>query len=158
MDFKCFMKLLIEKGYIREKNSFDVGAPESRMIVIDYKCKYKEVRDRIASEIDKWHSIGKLGCIEYEKRAEGIKIINKDNLEKYILDEFVDEEEFYFATYQHFNGIAINLERLFKYSFLDCDFRDFGSFMIRNTYLINKRIEKEEKEKEECLDFLSKLP
>lgn len=159
MDLKCLIKLLIEKKYIDEYNCLEEDTLGT--IAIEYKCKYKEVRSKIYQNIEDEHDEGCLLDIESQLRTvcgdNHITIVNIDKLEKYILMLSKGRENFTLKRAKDLN----NME-LFKSIFDDMESieveLDIGNFYVTNNIVKRERIAKSKAEKEECLDFLSKLP
>lgn len=159
MDFKCFMKLLIEKKYIVKKQEFRMKNSKSEEIfAINYKCKYVEVKERIMEEIDNWHACDYLHNIQYQTIDKYfIKIIFKDKVKKQIFNTLHNEEE---TIIKPINIGYIDLEKLLKY---DEDYKiEYNSvwdkWVVRDIKLTKTRKKKEEDEKKECLEFLKQLP
>lgn len=163
MDFKCFIKLLEEKKYIKKVREFEVESEiEFGNIAIDYKCKYEEVKHRIMEEIDEFHACDLLHNIQYQTRRnhlknDEIKIIFMDKLEHHIWNLMCDEEEKIFEP--HEMGY-IWLSRILENSeYYKAEYNPvYDHWLITDLYLKESRENKERKEYEECLNFLKQLP
>lgn len=152
MDFKCFMKLLEEKKYIEE-----IGICKD--ISVNYKCKYEEVTNKIIEEIQDWHKTDDdyMHNIRYQKTGKGIKIIFVNETKK-LLSNILNRQE---KRIVHENDIDdINLTQLLEndedYSVSWNSMWDY--YTVTDLNAKRKREDKENKEKEECLEFLKQLP
>lgn len=161
MDFKCFMKLLIEKGYIKPLRKYDLESEiEDGYIAIDYECKYKEVKQRIIKEIEDWQKTDWELRIDYQTKgmaSNKIKIINIDKLEKHIHEKMQDKE---MKSFEKSEMGYIDLNDILKYNeYYSARMETIGEWWyITDLSKKNAREKKENKEKEECLEFLRQLP
>ena len=162
MDFKCFINLLEEKGYIEKAREFKVDSEiEFGNIAVDYKCKYNEVKLKIMEEIDNWHACDLLHNIQYQTKNDvgknEIKIIFIDKLKHHIWNKMCEEE---FKRFRKSNVGFIWLSRIFENSTsYKAEWNGVhGLWEITDLHIKNMREEKERNEKEECLNFLKQLP
>ncbi|MBR3209101.1 MAG: hypothetical protein IKF82_02415 [Bacilli bacterium] len=160
MDLKCLIKLLLEKDIIQE------GVPTCRIgddvIMSAFKYRYEEVFKKITeSKYDKTNI-----CIikaPYDKNM--FCILNIKNLEKGLVHIGDNRESFTFIKTRYGLGafpyrklrLIINNNTKF---YVKKDYYDINENIIEivNRELRKQRIERENRKKNEVLDFLSQLP
>ena len=170
MNFKCLINLLKEKEYIKETKRFKVenlyqGDEAGSVFAINYKCKYPEVMDKIIDELELWHDNDELLHINYQIRSEcrtklldkdEIKIIFTDKLENQIYELMGDDEQCYFEP---IDVGYVNLTNFLFTEFYEFEYNSIhGKWYVIDLYKKKIREEEEEKEHEECLEFLKQLP
>ena len=158
MDLKCLVKLLLEKGYVKEEI---INSVNDNTVSVIYRFEHIEIFKKIKnSEYDK-------NIIFIEKnryRKNKFYILNSINLEKLLIELGKGNEKFGFrADRNNLGGISpyklvdiINKKTRFDVTRLDT--YDQVYMDICDTYLKEQRIKQEAEREAEILDFLDKLP
>lgn len=158
MDLKCLVKLLLEKGYVKEEL---INSVNDNTVSVRYKFEHIEIFKKIKnSEYDK--NIIFIEKSRYWKNK--FYILNSINLEKLLIELGKGNEKFGFrADRNNLGGISpyklvdiINKKTRFDVTRLDT--HDQVYMDICDTYLKEQRIKQEAEREAEILDFLDKLP
>lgn len=158
MDLKCLVKLLLEKGYVKEES---INSVNNNTVSVRYKFEHIEIFKKIKnSEYDK-------NIIFIEKSRcykDKFYILNSINLEKLLIELGKGNEKFGFIADRNSLGCIspyklvdiINKKTRFDVTRLDT--HDQVYMDICDTYLKEQRIKQEAEREAEILDFLDKLP
>lgn len=158
MDLKCLVKLLLEKGYVKEEI---INSVNDNTVSVRYRLEHIEIFKKIKnSEYDK--NIIFIEKSRYWKNK--FYILNSINLEKLLIELGKGNEKFGFrADRNNLGGISpyklvdiINKKTRFDVTRLDT--HDQVYMDICDTYLKEQRIKQEAEREAEILDFLDKLP
>lgn len=158
MDLKCLVKLLLEKGYVKEEI---INSVNDNTVSVRYRFEHIEIFKKIKnSEYDK--NIIFIEKSRYWKNK--FYILNSINLEKLLIELGKGNEKFGFrADRNNLGGISpyklvdiINKKTRFDVTRLDT--HDQVYMDICDTYLKEQRIKQEAEREAEILDFLDKLP
>ena len=158
MDLKCLVKLLLEKGYVKEEI---INSVNDNTVSVIYRFEHIEIFKKIKnSEYDK--NIIFIEKSRYWKNR--FYILNSINLEKLLIELGKGNEKFGFrADRNNLGGISpyklvdiINKKTRFDVTRLDT--HDQVYMDICDTYLKEQRIKQEAERETENLDFLDKLP
>ena len=158
MDLKCLVKLLLEKGYVKEEL---INSVNDNTVSVRYKFEHIEIFKKIKnSEYDK--NIIFIEKSRYYK--DKFYILNSINLEKLLIELGKGNEKFGFrADRNNLGSISpyklvdiINKKTRFDVTRLDT--HDQVYMDICDTYLKEQRIKQEAEREAEILDFLDKLP
>lgn len=163
MDFKCLMKLLLEKEIIEQSEECKLN---DKSILLAYKYEYQEVGDKILNDFKKLDNSKHLH-IECDESKKEIQLINIDNLKRLIMKGKENYEKFFWNPYRHAEGQTGSL-RPIKYESLLKIIRkiddltiyneDGGTMTIINNHIRDERLKREEQKKEEVLNFINSLP
>lgn len=163
MDFKCLMKLLLEKEIIKQSEKCKL---DDKTVLLVYTYEYQEVREKILNDFKKLDNSKHL-YIECDASKKEIQLININNLTELIMKERENSEKFFWNPYCYKKGQTGSL-RPIKYETLlriisKIDgltiYRGHSETMtIVNNYIRDKRLKKEEQKKEEVLNFINSLP
>lgn len=158
MDLKCLVKLLLEKGYVKEEL---INSVNDNTVSVRYKFEHIEIFKKIKnSEYDK--NIIFIEKSRYWKNK--FYILNSINLEKLLIELGKGNEKFGFrADRNNLGSISpyklvdiINKKTRFDVTRLDT--HDQVYMDICDTYLKEQRMKQEAEREAEILDFLDKLP
>lgn len=158
MDLKCLVKLLLEKGYVKEEI---INSVNDNTVSVMYRFEHIEIFKKIKnSEYDK--NIIFIEKSRYWKNK--FYILNSINLEKLLVELGKGNEKFGFrADRNNLGGISpyklvdiINKKTRFDVTRIDT--HDQVYMDICDTYLKEQRIKQEAEREAEILDFLDKLP
>lgn len=158
MDLKCLVKLLLEKGYVKEEI---INSVNDNTVSVRYRFEHIEIFKKIKnSEYDK--NIIFIEKSRYWKNK--FYILNSINLEKLLIELGKGNEKFGFrADRNNLGSISpyklvdiINKKTRFDVTRLDT--HDQVYMDICDTYLKEQRIKQEAEREAEILDFLDKLP
>lgn len=165
MDFKCLMKLLLEKEIIKQTEECKLN---DKQILLVYKYEYQEVGEKILNDFKKLDNQKHLH-IECNESKKEIQLINIDNLTELIMKDRENYEKFFWNPYRFKDG-QIGSLRPIKYEVLlrivknikgltVCrGYGEGGTITIINNYIRDKRLKEEEQKKEEVLNFINSLP
>ena len=158
MDLKCLVKLLLEKGYVKEEL---INSVNDNTVSVRYKFEHIEIFKKIKnSEYDK--NIIFIEKSRYYK--DKFYILNSINLEKLLIELGKGREKFGFRADKNSLGninpykLVDIINKKTRFDVTRLDTHNQVHMNICDTYLKEQRIKQEAEKEAEILDFLDKLP
>lgn len=161
MDLKCLLKLLLEKGYVKEIDSHKNRRMETVFKNFECEIAFEEIYEKIKNSEYNEKEIVITTDAYYKNR---FCILNLINFEHELIDLGEGTEKFGFrgdhrrmSCFSH-QILSIIKERMPRFRVLEYSF-DMEMFLKLEDLVIKKeRLEKEKKKENEVIDFLDKLP
>lgn len=160
MDLKCLIKLLLEKKYIKEIDSYKNEREET--IFINFECEsafeeiYRKIKNSEYNELE-------IAITEDAHYSNRFCILNLINFEHELIDLGDGREQFGFrGDHRRMSCFSDKLlyiiREIPRFEVLDYSFDIKMYFELEDLVLRKKRLEKEKEKENEVIDFLNKLP